>query len=573
VQTKGVEDRLRQWMLNEETRPMITRKQWIRGMGALGWAAALGMPGTAAAARLEPYDVTVAYQPGLPVASATISWKADGPRAFGYDVKRRVSGTSEWVRVRYASEPVRKFVDTNLQPLVRYEYQVVAYRSGGPSTGYASVLAATTLDFPYNVPYAHGISPSNFSQGQKNADVQLMYERWKARYLTADGAGPGGLRVYKPAPDNRESVSEGIGYGLVISVYMARADNSGQADFDGLLTYYKSKRRPKTVAGVTTPGLMSWRINADGSVADPFAAPDGDLDAAYALLVADKKWGSAGAVNYRAEAASVIKNLMDWAVYNNNTNPALNSNLMARFDLGTLTTLEAANSYTMSSYQMVNYFKQFKDASGDARWDDVMRAGYKFLDYFYNNSRTAAGTQIGLTPFTFLTSPSPSLQYQPSTRGYNYGLDSGRVPWRVGMDYLWYGTANSTRAAFRPESVGLARDLPKINAQWLNGAILGNPQNLFAQYTIAGVPIGTARYDQRAVISPMAVGAMTDPSNQEWLDTMYAWMRIQVPGVTYVYPSGGQSINAGYFADTVLMICMISVTGNMPNLPDVAAQP
>jgi len=551
---------------------MYTRKQWIRAIGAMSWGATLGFAAPAQAAVLEPYEVNVQYRPGSPVASATITWKADAPRAFGFDIRRRVSGSNDWVRVRYASEPVRSFVDTNLLPLVRYEYQVVAYRRGGPSTGYLSAPAATTLDFPYGIAYPNGITPTNFSQAQKDADVLAMYDRWKARYLTTNGAGPGGVRVFKPAPDNQESVSEGIGYGMVISVFMAKADNSGKADFDGLLTYYKAKRRPKTISGVTSPGLMSWRINANGTVADPFAAPDGDLDAAYALLVADKKWGSSGAINYKVEALSVINNLMQWSVYNNNADPTKNSHLMARFDFGSPTTVEAANSHTMSSYQMVNYYKQFKDATGDARWDAVMGAGYKLFDHFYNNSRTADGTQIGLTPFTFLTFPDPALQYKPSTRGYNYGLDSGRVPWRVGMDYLWYGNANSARVAVRPESANLAQELPKINAQWMQRAINGNPQNLLAQYTIAGVPIGTARFDQRAVVSPMAVGAMTDPSNQEWLNSMYGWMRLQLPGVTYVSPSGGQSINAGYFADTVLMICMISVTGNMPNLPDIATQ-
>ncbi|MBC7942277.1 MAG: hypothetical protein H7Z19_21410, partial [Chitinophagaceae bacterium] len=550
-----------------------TRKQWMRVLGAMAWSATWGLAGPAHAAVSEPYGVTVLYTPGVPLASARVTWKADAPRAFGYDVRRRVSGSNDWVRVRYASEPVRSFVDTNLQPLVRYEYQVLAYRSGGPSTGYASATEATPLDFPYGVSYPHGTSPSNFSQAQKNADVQAMYDRWKAVYLTTNGAGPGGVRVYKPAPDNQESVSEGIGYGMVISAYMATATNSGKADFDGLLTYYNSKRKLKTVGGVTTPSLMAWRISPTGVVLDNFAAPDGDLDAAYALLVADKKWGSSGTVNYKAEALSVINNLMQWAVLNNNADPSKNSHLIFRSDLTAPTTVEATTTYTMSSYQMVNYFKQFKDAAADARWDDVMRAGYKLYDYFYNNSKLADGTLIGLTPFTFLTHPDPAFQYKPSTRGYNYGLDSGRVPWRVGMDFLWYGNANSTRVAVRPGSEALARDLPKINAQWMKAAINSNPQNLLAGYTISGVASSTAKFDQRAVVSSMVVGAMTDASNQEFLDAMYAWMRVQVPGVTYVYPSGGQSINAGYFADTVLMMCMLAVTGNMPNLPDIAPQP
>src|SRR4029450_6472942 len=53
--------------------------------------------------------------------------------------------------------------------------------------------------------------------------------------------------------------------------------------------------------------LMSWaqgtscqNVDGDNSVTD------GDLDVAYALLLADKQWGSGGAIDYRAEALKVI---------------------------------------------------------------------------------------------------------------------------------------------------------------------------------------------------------------------------------------------------------------------------
>ena len=37
-----------------------------------------------------------------------------------------------------------------------------------------------------------------------------------------------------------------------------------------------------------------------------YSATDGDLDIAFGLLLADKQWGSAGAINYLAEARKVI---------------------------------------------------------------------------------------------------------------------------------------------------------------------------------------------------------------------------------------------------------------------------
>lgn len=67
----------------------------------------------------------------------------------------------------------------------------------------------------------------------------------------------------------------------------------------------------------------------------------------------------------------------------------------------------------------------------------------------------------------------------------------------------------------------------------------------------------------------MAVGAMTDASNQARLNALYDWMRKQIPGQNYTGPDGF-SVTREYYGDTVLMVTMIAVTGNMPNLPEVA---
>lgn len=240
------------------------------------------IPGASAAVS-EPYTVKVAYDPAL--LKATVTWGADAPGAYGYGIERRPVGRTAWNQVGYVNEPVRSYADTTVAPLTRYEYRVVAYRPGGPVAGYISTSsAAIALNFPYLRGYGRGILPTNYSQAQMDIDVRDMYNLWRAKYVTTAGAGTGGARVYKP-DENGETVSEGQGYGMLISVYMADATNQGKSDFDKMLTYLKAKRR--VLSGEST-GLMSWRINADGTVADAWTAPDGDLDAAFALLVADK---------------------------------------------------------------------------------------------------------------------------------------------------------------------------------------------------------------------------------------------------------------------------------------------
>lgn len=522
--------------------------------------AGIGASAPAAAAVSEPYGVRVAYEPAAP--RATVTWGADGTTAHGFGVERRPVGRSTWTQVAYLREPVRSYADATVAPLTRYEYRVKAYRPDGVSAGHISTSTATiALDFPYQRPYGRGIMPTNFSAAQMNADVRDMYKLWRAKYVTTTGAGTG-ARVYKP-DENGETVSEGQGYGMLISVYMADVNNDGKGDFDKMLTYYKAKRR--IMPDGSDSGLMSWKINADGSVADVWVAPDGDIDAAFALLVADKKWGSGGAnPNYWGEAQRIINGLQRWATFNR-TGGA--SKLIANSEKE-LAWQESGTSYTMSSYQIVSYMKQFANASDSTRaaqWRESMRAAYKALDYFYDTNPNAA-----LTPFTFLTQPGPG-QYQRSARGYGFGADSCRVPWRVGLDFLWHGNANSTYVNGLDPSVRatLAHDMPQVNAAWFMGAVGNDPTAAMYGYNLNGTPAtGTYRYGQRHTAGSMAVGAMTDVSNQARLNTLYSWMRAQVPGLGY--SSGGNSVTPEYYGDTVLMVTMIAVTGNMPNLPEVA---
>jgi endo-1,4-beta-D-glucanase Y len=544
-----------------QCRRRIMNQQKRFALRGLALAAVLASAASFAAAAVnEPYTVRVAYDPATP--KATVTWGADAPLATGFGVERRPVGRTTWTEVAFVKEPLRSYVDTTVAPLTRYEYRVKAYRPGGPSTGYVSTSTATiALDFPYKQGYGRGIKPTNYSQAQMDADVRDMYNLWRAKYVTTAGAGTGGARVYKP-DEGGDTVSEGQGYGMLISVYMANASNSGKSDFDKMLTYYKAKRR---FLNSENTGLMSWRVGADGVVIDPWVAPDGDIDAAFALLVADKKWGSGnGNPNYLLEAQTILNGLQRFATYNRSSTA---SDLIANAEKE-LTWAEGDTSYTMSSYQVVSYMKQFanvSDATRAAQWRETMRASYKAYDYFYDTNPTTA-----LTPFTFLTKPGAN-QYKQSEKGYNFGPDSCRVPWRVGLDFLWHGNANSTYANSFDAGIRatLAQDLPKVNAAWFMNTVGNDPTAALYGYNINGTPAAnTFVYGQRHTAGSMAVGAMTDASNQTRLNTLYEWMRKQVPGQSYSF--NGKTVTPEYYGDTVLLVTMIAVTGNMPNLPEVA---
>ena len=140
--------------------------------------------------------------------------------------------------------------------------------------------------------------PSHLSQPALDQAVRDFYDAWKARYLKqACGAGPLRRRWRRRRAGNL-TVSEAHGYGMLLAALMAghdpaRADRSSTA----CTRYFRD--HPSGI----TPSLMAWYQNKScENVEGTDSASDGDLDIAYALLLADKQWGSCGAIDYRGEA-------------------------------------------------------------------------------------------------------------------------------------------------------------------------------------------------------------------------------------------------------------------------------
>ena len=156
--------------------------------------------------------------------------------------------------------------------------------------------------FPQHVPYAKGsIKPSHISQSQLDEFTLKFYNQWKKKYIKP-GCHPGEYYVWYELK-GKECVSEGQGYGMVISVLMAGADPSAKTTYDGLYKYYKAHPG-------SHPYLMAWAQNKNCKDLDKSSATDGDMDIAYSLLMANKQWGSKGNIDYLSEAKKMITAIM-----------------------------------------------------------------------------------------------------------------------------------------------------------------------------------------------------------------------------------------------------------------------
>jgi len=265
-----------------------------------------------------------------------------------------------------------------------------------------SLWAAPRYPFPRNLAYPHG----DVAVTSDSENIQDAYSDWLSNQYVESGNE---ARI--AFDDANYTVSEGIGYGMLIFVYMDNAQNNTQPKFDKLWTYYKNRRNGN--------GVMNWKIQGFNTGCDGTncnGATDAELDVALALLMANKQWGSE---TYLTDAKSLIgairKSELD------------GSSLYKPGD--------AWNDYKNPSYFSAAATELFKrvDASNASTWSSVLAANYDLL------KKNVAKSSVGLPSDWCSTDGSP---VSGNSVSYFY-YDAVRVPWRLAIDYAWFGRAEA----------------------------------------------------------------------------------------------------------------------------------
>jgi endo-1,4-beta-D-glucanase Y len=275
----------------------------------------------------------------------------------------------------------------------------------GGATGTGGSAAAVTIPGS-----GHCLPPT----GANPADAMAAYDKWKTDLVTSSGA-KGFLRVQRPNSSGAQvdsSNSEGIGYGMLLSVFA-----NDQSTFDNLWKYSQQFLDPH--------GLMNWYISADGnSVLGMNAATDGDEDMAFALLMADKRWGGQGslATSYLSAAQKQIGLIWQYEV------DPKNNDVLTSGDV-------EDGSVINISYFAPAYYREFgKATNATANWQKVIDESYTVIS---NTLNAANGNQSnGLVPAWSTPAGVPMTPPNTSMPLYHQ-LDSCRTPFRLGEDYCW----------------------------------------------------------------------------------------------------------------------------------------
>ncbi|MDP6369977.1 MAG: glycosyl hydrolase family 8, partial [Planctomycetota bacterium] len=384
--------------------------------------------------------------------------------------------------------------------------------------------------FPQHVSYAPStLRPNHYSQNQQDEHVRGFYAAWKTHYLASAGTTADGhprYRVRMGRNADAATVSEGQGYGLLLTALMAGDDPAAQTLFDGLWEFATDH------PSASDARLKDWWVNADES-GDGFGdscAFDGDCDMAYALLLAQAQWGDRGRFDYGSEALRVMDGLLASAIGPDSRLPMLGDWVQPNG--------APHNQWTpRSSDFMLGHFRAFELASGDSTWRQVRLACAAALAQMHADH--AAPT--GLLPDFMVPANGAGPPLQPAWPGFLEGSHDGhyyynacRLPWRLGTDALVSG-----------DSSALAQS--QLISSWLASASGQDPYAIKSGYQLNGTPLANSNYTSGAFIAPFAVAAMAAPSLQLFLNDLYDATRFT---------------DSGYYEDSIALLCLLVLSAN-----------
>ncbi len=400
----------------------------------------------------------------------------------------------------------------------------------------ASVLAgaAPQYPFPQNKQYAYG---QIFNPDLKKTEtaIQQKFADWRKKWVTENVMVDGVPTAYIKMSDSKifRISSKDIAYGMLVSVYMADASNDAQSLFNQFMNFYRcfalENKEPKTCKSPYFK-IMAGEVSENDSSLVRFMGvsnPIADMDAALALLLADKQWGSEGAEKYATYAETLLQD-----IYNNDVDASEKTHIKAYSDY------DPAFSPSYSAFANFKIFAEFGAAFKDA-WNTL--ANNTAAELF-----ACQDSSTGLVPLWCDYSTHKPVKVMDDYSyeedpGFNY--DALLIPWRMASAYYWYGDEN-------------AKKFNDKLAKWLP----------FTSYDHASLIMTYYRLDGSYGSFFNSYLAMNEVAEASGVGLAFSSTDKYNPYLETVYESLMNLNSTSARTETERILELLLLTGNMPNL-------
>lgn len=380
-----------------------------------------------------------------------------------------------------------------------------------------------------------------FSKTNLNYELISFYSKWKKRYLRAVKSSVP-LKEYlyyafdQPTSNNAATVSEAMGYGLVIFALMSKFDPTAKSHFSYLYNYIKS------YPSIYNNNLMAWQqiMTSNGDIinaeADTSSATDGDMEISYGLILAHKIWGEYDEIDYKGESIKRIKALMESCVNQEDYFLTL-GDWVKGIEKNNFKFVTRCSDFLV--YEIKEFIKY--DIENSSEWKQVINK----IESIINEQMENLSKYNGLMP-DFLVKDDfgfspPNGKILESNHDGDYYYNSCRIPWRYSMDMIL-------------NNVPVTNQLRILNS-WIKNTTFLNPNNIKSGYYIVndypGKPFGF--YNDLSFIAPFLVSSIIEQENTDW--TISLWKTIMNKPIT----------QCTFYENTLKLLAMIAITGNWQN--------
>jgi oligosaccharide reducing-end xylanase len=319
-----------------------------------------------------------------------------------------------------------------------------------------------------------------------------------------------------------------MSYGMMIAVQLGLREH-----FDRLWKFSQTHLQyPANASQASYRHYFKWQGNVDGSnprnwsvnyAADTVPAPDGDEYFAAALYLADRRWGSDGAVNYQQAADALSQAMLD--------NPAQEGRfpiIHAQENMVVFVPRGNSNGFSDPSYHLPAFYELYAldgPAGGAERWRTIAEISRQFLV-------DSAHPTTGLHPDYANFDGTPNAGGE---RHDEFRYDAWRVVMNMAVDYSWFGTQDPR----------MKTQIEKYHAFFANHLGMGNVTN--ALFAIDGT--GAEGGSSTALTATLASGALASESA---LRTRY---------VQNAWDVGQQSGRFRYYQECVYLLGLLGSAG------------
>lgn len=251
-------------------------------------------------------------------------------------------------------------------------------------------------------------------------------------------------RIYSKNPG--DCVSEGIGYGLLMSVWMDN-ENNFKKIVSAADTY------------MWTGSYHNWRVDINGNVLDYGAATDAEQDIAAALIIATRKpWvDSSKGGFYEQRARAILETIWNTMIRDGIVIP------------GPQWALGAYNP----SYFSPAWYRLFAEFDTLHDWSHIIGLNYEVL-------QKSQGYTLGLVPDWMKTDGFDDADdFNRFMNGKVFYKDAIRIFWRIGMDLYAFGSGDAMNFMQNAYHFIQSQGGPSAaNFYFMNGSLIPEKQSI-----------------------------------------------------------------------------------------------